>query len=64
MIDWGQDEPKCPYCGETLFDPAEIPIELDHDGDCTDVECECGRTIQVWISVSYTFGVEEKTCKP
>jgi RNase P subunit RPR2 len=60
MIMWTEYAPKCPYCNEVLFDLADCPMELDKDGDSTNVECECGRIIEVHISISYSFGVEEK----
>jgi hypothetical protein len=61
MIDWSEDAPKCPYCGVQFFDPVDMPGSLRHGGNSTEVECDsCGRTTKVYLSLSYTYGVEEK----
>lgn len=57
---WGNDDPKCPHCGQSInisqHDLGELYEEGEHTIDCP----YCEREFQVTTRVSFSFSTDEQ----
>ena len=54
-------EAVCPYCGYEFSDTWDF--NLQHDGDKTEVDCDCGETFWLWINIDVDYTTRKKEIK-
>lgn len=59
MSDFGPfyDMPVCPFCGASQDDVHEL--DLANDGDKATVDCDCGKTYEVAMSIETTYATRD-----
>jgi len=55
---WGENEPRCPYCGTEVGDAWELNLD---DGDSSMHECDdCGKEFKITASISISYTTTPK----